>query len=534
MKRFIFAFTAFSLTSITAFSQNETVGLVNNSSESGVDFVLFNPEASTSSYLINRCGELVNQWTFSNQPGKTAYLLENGNILQSGSPNLEIRDWDNNLTWTFDVGTLGYTKHHDIEPLPNGNILLLIHDEYTPDEVIALGKDPSTVGATFKLDKIIEIEPLLGNAANVVWEWKFIDHLIQDFDAGKPNFGVVADHPELLDFNHAQSHATDFTHANGMDYNANLDQILISARHTNEIYIIDHSTTTVEAAIHSGGNNDKGGDLLWRFGNIATYGAGMESDQKLRLQHDAKWITSVNPEENNISVFNNGSDGTIGQSSVHKLSPQDSSGFYKMESGAFLPNDFSETWSGTINGTTVNEGKKSGVQVLSNGNFLLTETSIGRVSEVNLVDGTLWSYSVPVGNGFIYNQFDAMDQSTNSNDIFRGENYATDFPGFVGKDMSGNGIIENVNDNSSACILGVSEISESSKIEIINTLSNGTILLSKKFNGIAQVYNMNGQLVASEKVNSNNSFSIQIKQGLYIVQLIENKQSVLNTKIFIK
>jgi hypothetical protein len=213
MKRFILALITFTLSGSTAFSQTETVGLTNNSAESGVDFVLYNPEVSTSSYLINNCGELVNQWTFSDKPGITCYLLENGNILQNGRPHLELRDWDNNLIWSFDVSTLGYNKHHDIEPLPNGNILLLINDEYTPDQVIALGKDPSTLGTNFKIDKIIELEPTGIDGANVVWEWKFVDHLIQDFDSGKPNFGVVADHPELLDFNHAQSHATDFTHA---------------------------------------------------------------------------------------------------------------------------------------------------------------------------------------------------------------------------------------------------------------------------------------------------------------------------------
>ena len=35
----------------------------------------------------------------------------------------------------------------------------------------------------------------------IVWEWHLSDHLIQDFDAKKSNYGKPGDHPELLDFN---------------------------------------------------------------------------------------------------------------------------------------------------------------------------------------------------------------------------------------------------------------------------------------------------------------------------------------------
>jgi len=157
---------------------------------------------------------------------------------------VEIRDWDDNVIWSYAV----VDQHHNIEPLPNGNILCLLWDRYSDAEMIAMGRNPATVGEEMLLDKIIEIQPVGTNDANVVWEWKFADHFIQDFDNTKLNFGIVADHPELLDLNFVDANVPnqdiDYTHANGLDYNAALDQIIISVRHLNEIYIIDHSTTT--------------------------------------------------------------------------------------------------------------------------------------------------------------------------------------------------------------------------------------------------------------------------------------------------
>ena len=90
---------------------------------------------------------------------------------------------------------------------------------------------------------------------------------------------MVEDHPELLDLNFPSAHDNDWTHVNAVDYNASLDQIIISARHLSEVYIIDHSTTTAEAAGHTGGNANMGGDFLWRWGNPQIYRQGGPSNQ---------------------------------------------------------------------------------------------------------------------------------------------------------------------------------------------------------------------------------------------------------------
>ena len=154
-----------------------------------------------------------------------------------------------------------------------------------------------------------------------MWQWNAWDHLIQDYDASVDNYGVVADHPELLDINFIgatgnQAGRADWMHCNGIDYNAVLDQIVLSCKNMNEIYIIDHSTTTAEAAGHTGGNSGKGGDLLYRWGNPQAYDSGLSSDQQLFGQHDVQWIEEGRAGAGDLLLFNNG----VGRPRVFHLS----------------------------------------------------------------------------------------------------------------------------------------------------------------------------------------------------------------------
>ncbi len=101
-----------------------------------------------------------------------------------------------------------------------------------------------------------------------------------------------------------------------------LDQILISVHNFSEIWVIDHSTTTAEAASHSGGNSGMGGDLLYRWGNPAAYDSGSSADQQLFVQHDAQWIGNGLPGAGNILIFNNGQGRPDGDySSVDEIVP---------------------------------------------------------------------------------------------------------------------------------------------------------------------------------------------------------------------
>jgi len=122
--------------------------------------------------LINNCGQKINEWTFSEKPGATCYLLGDGTLLRAGKDSLEIRDWDNNLLWSYPTTANGILQHHDIEPLPNGNILCVASERYTDVEIIAQGRDSTNVAEIFRLDKIIELQPLGINDASIVGSGK--------------------------------------------------------------------------------------------------------------------------------------------------------------------------------------------------------------------------------------------------------------------------------------------------------------------------------------------------------------------------
>ncbi len=128
----------------------------------------------------------------------------------------------------------------------------------------------------------------------------------------------------------------DWNHSNSIDYNAELDQILISVRNFSEIWVIDHSPTTAEAAGHTSGDSDKGGDLLYRWGNPHAYDAGTATDQQLFVQHDAQWIPAGYPGAGNILVFNNGAGRPGGNySSVDEIMPPvDNAGNYALDASS--------------------------------------------------------------------------------------------------------------------------------------------------------------------------------------------------------
>ena len=306
-------------------SGQNTVGLL--SYEPALTFDGYNliyPHNQPNVYLLDNCGEIVHVWEDSLQyrPGNTAYLLEDGRLLKTKRPSsvvndaiwaggggatVEIRDWDNNLEWSFTINNDTARLHQDVELLPNGNILMIVWELKTAAEAIQAGRAPSTLDDNeLWPDYVIEVDPATDE---IVWEWHFWDHLIQDFDPTKDNYGVVADHPGRLDINFDSDGAADWLHCNSIDYNPEMKQILLSSPFLSEIYIIDHTTTTTQAAGDIGGLGGVGGEFLFRWGNPQAYRAGTEEDQQLFNNHDAHWVLDfvgeTHPQFGKIGVFNN-------------------------------------------------------------------------------------------------------------------------------------------------------------------------------------------------------------------------------------
>ncbi len=398
-------------------------------------YILFTPEYSKETYLINKEKEIVHSWKSNYVQGLAVYLLENGDLFRSDLPyinptfmtggisgRVEKFDWNSTLLWEFEYSNSKHCLHHDIEPLPNGNILMIAWEYKTLEEAITAGRDPKLLPFNqFWPDHIIEVEPVGSSGGNIVWEWHVWDHLIQDYDPSKDNYGVVEDHPELIDINFGGIlFRGDFNHINSIDYNQEFDQILISASHQNEIWVIDHSTTTEEAAGHAGGNSGKGGDILYRWGNPRTYRAGNSSDQKFFGQHDAQWIESGCPGESNILVFNNGIKRPgFSYSSVDEIIPPvDSNGNYSFIPGtAYEPENILWTYTAK-NPSDFYAQHLSGAQRLNNGNTLICNGPAGIFFEVTHEKATIWDYVNPYPDH-------------NKNDVFKIRHYPPDYPGLA-------------------------------------------------------------------------------------------------------
>ena len=341
MKYNLFTIALVTLLFSPIFGQTRTVGLFqNDTSQAFKGYTLFAPKQNTMTYLINNDGHICHEWTASKYaPGQSVYLLENGDLLRTcevmgklstgggEGGRIEEYNWNDSLVWQLDYSTDTCMQHHDVKRLPNGNIIMLVVEKKTTAQVIATGFDTSQMQEPdfwqqqmMLPDCVVEIQPTYPTGGSVVWQWHVWDHLIQSHDPTKLNYGVPSAHPELIDAAGDRTALPVFwNHMNSIDYDSAFDQIALSVRGNSEVWIIDHSTTTAEAAGHSGGKYGKGGDLLYRWGNPITYGAGTVSNETYFQQHDVEWIKSDCPGAGDLLCFNNG----VGRnySSVDEITP---------------------------------------------------------------------------------------------------------------------------------------------------------------------------------------------------------------------
>ena len=429
-----------------------TVGLIINSDKSFDGYTLFAPNTSKTTFLIDNEGTLVHKWESEYVPGLSAYLLEDGHLLRSAkvedpsatqTGGFQKIDWEGTVVWEFYYGK----QHHDVEPMPNGNVLLVTNNRKTVESAIQAGRDPSFIsGDNIRSLSILEISQTGETTGDVVWRWNAWDHLVQDFDNTKDNFGVVAEHPELININYAKDGGQDWLHTNSVAYNEELDQIIVSNRNTNEIWIIDHSTTIEATATHEGGNSGKGGDILYRWGNPIAYNAGTVTDQQLFGQHDARWVEVGLQGQGNIIIFNNGISRPVSPYStvIELVPPVNTAGEYSLASGkAFEP--IAPIWE-YVSDTPDNftSPRYGGSQRLPNGNTLICNADSGEFFEVTSEKEVVWKYINHVVNDSIVPQ---ATSGIDHNQVFRCYKYDAGYPGFSGKELEAGEPLKVFNEN---------------------------------------------------------------------------------------
>ena len=386
-------------------------------------YTLFTPgeggSGNATTYLKNNDLSDFKTWSHSNSAASMPYLIAgdeagwentlliypyrvNNPTMESGGVGggVQCLTWNGDVVWNYTISNTNYQHHHDVEPLPNGNILMIAWEKKTSTQAYSAGRQ--TINNSLNqmwATAIFEIENDGNGGGNIVWEWHIWDHLIQDADSGDDNYGVVSNHPELFDINNGNVGSNngpgganaDWMHINAISYNAEFDQIVLSSRFQDEIFVIDHSTTTEEAATHSGGNSGKGGDFLYRWGNPQNYDRGSNSDHILGDQHGINWIPEGFPGEGNFILFNNSANEAI-----EFIPPVDENGNY------FIENDQPYGPDNTIwDSPYVSTQMQGGAFRQPNGNTLITDCDSGVIKEYS-DNGTLeWTYSHPGNNSSI-------------------------------------------------------------------------------------------------------------------------------------
>ncbi len=431
--------------SILVNAEENTVGLIRNDPGSFEGYTLFSPMSFRTSYLINNEGLLVHSWQSEFIPGYMAYLTEDGCLYRTfitggttGISGVEKLDWDGNLAWRYNCSGDGYSRHHDIAVLPSGNVLMIVLELKDSIQAIEAGANPATFGRRLYSESVIEVRPNGPSGGDIVWQWHAWDHLVQNYDSTKDNYGMVKAYPELINLNAEQPMRADFMHVNSIGYNEEFDQIVLTSRIYSEIWVIDHGTTTEEAAGHAGGRYGKGGDLLYRWGNPRNYGYGTLESQKLFYPHAGTWVESGMPGAGNILIFNNGGEDLNRiYSSVDEITPPVDTGGNYQGGLPYGPTEPCWSWNAPEPGDFFSV-YISGAQRLPNGNTLICDGPHGALFEVTPDGEEVWRYVNPViSTG-------PIKQGTvpSGNDVFKIRRYALDYPAFEGRDLAPKGPIE--------------------------------------------------------------------------------------------
>lgn len=514
-----------------ATAQVRTVGLKKYTDKTFEGYTLLAPMAHKTTYLLDNCGRKVHSWNSTYNPGVSVRMLNDGRLLhtnQMGNTKfnlggtgggVHIIDWNGNVEWSYLYSNNEHCQHHDAMMLPNGNVILIAWEEKLPAQAKALG----WVNESQNLwpDALIEVKPIGKDSGEIVWEWHLWDHLIQDTDSTKPNYGVIANHPERVDINFLSTRS-DWTHFNSLSYNEDLDQIMVICHSFSEIWIIDHSTTKEQAAGSTGGRYGKGGDLLYRWGNKLAYKKGLYEEKTLYMPHNAHWIPKGLPDAGKVMYFNNGADRPgVPYSSVEIISlPQSSPGVYVLnDSGVYGPDSCEWKYTDPVPQRFFS-AFISGAQRLPNGNTIICEGNKGNIFEITPQKEIVWEYKSPVNQAGVWNQGDTVT----GNLVFRAQKLPLDFSGLQGRDLSPKGYVEK-NPFTDSCILfhqnGISDVNTNWNV-YPNPFNRTLNIESLSLFASTGLRILNGQGILMHESESSGALTVQTENwptGMYIIQL---------------
>ncbi len=542
MKRYVVLALLMSIFTDQVMAQN-TVGLLSYEPAASFDgFNLIYPHNQPNVYLLDACGQVVHIWEDEpdTRPGNVAYLRPDGALVKAkrpasfnddpiwapgGGATVEVRDWDNNLRWSFTLNDSTARLHHDIEPMPNGNILMISWERKNRSEAIAAGRDSTTLGqGALWPDMVIEVDPVTDS---IVWEWHAWDHLVQDFDSTAANFGVVADHPERINVNFDTDDNPDWLHANAIDYHEGLDQILLCVPFLNEFWIIDHSTTTEQAASTFGGLAGKGGDLLYRWGNPQSYNSGVPEDQLLFNPHDAHWIEEFLdlsfPDYGKIIVFNNQIGPDFSQVNIVDP-PWDMYSWIYTFDAIWGPANYDRTIAHP-QATKLFSSGLSSAQVLPNGNYFICSGRNGYSFEITPSDEIVWEYVTPLRTGAPVTQGDTL--MINNNLTFRNFRYPKDYPAFENRNFLSDTWIELEPDSAFCDVLSPVIESNLASVKVFPNPGDEMVVVEWQANlaRSLEVFDLMGRSVFQDNVAGGRKFidTSLWSNGIYYIRIAHHQ-----------
>ncbi|MFV0437289.1 MAG: aryl-sulfate sulfotransferase [Desulfopila sp.] len=427
----------------------------------------------TTTYMIDKEGNLIHTWPLATM---NPIFLKNGNLLGLTSID-KVRkmvemDWNGNIVWSAKQPD-GYKIHHDWLKIHNKKLnedtyLMVASKEITYGEAMDAGADPECdIRQGASADAVIEMD----KNGNVIWEWWFFDHVVQDYDKTKKNYGdpgARANWGKLdlnVDTNSRTGLAHDWVHVNSLDYNPTLDQIVVNSREHGEIFFIDHSLSAEEA-------RGPKGDFLYRWGNPANFRHGNaptfnnNGNEQLFGAHDIHWIEKGLPGAGHLLIFDNASfrPNLVARSNIYEINPYDgpmADGKYvdQMAAGHTFVKQHGPPQLGTIGDNVSNQivwkyntrplgeffhgmysAHISGARRLPNGNTLMCAGEDGNFVEVTPAGALAWNYVNPViikdGKP---NQIVKLRTPETDNQVFRSYPIPRNHPALAGKDLTSKG-----------------------------------------------------------------------------------------------